>query len=139
MCVGYAAAQTVSVTIPTNAKASSTVLRWRQLTHSGSALDEWAIDHVLLTKVEVGSYTQISVLSDNFDTAPSIPYDSSTVCSYTQLISLYFVIDTAAHGGLQSTEGRLKPLIVAALIWSDTVLKLLSSASQAPDTFKHSV
>jgi hypothetical protein len=116
---GYATATTVSVAIPANAQADGTVLRWRQLSHSGSSLDEWAIDHVRLTKVKVGTFMQISLFSDNFDTAPSIPYNSFTL-SYSCVLLIYgpFVIriHTVAYRGLQSAEGRLKLLIVEALI-----------------------
>ena len=52
---------------------------------------------------------------------------------------MYFEFDSVALGGLPSMEGRLQLLIAAALIWLDTVVELLSSASLAPDTFEHSV
>ena len=77
-CIGYLTSQTVSVTIPTNAKTSGVVLRWRQLGHDGFNYDEWAIDHIRLSDVTIGFSTDVSLFSDNFDAASSVPYDSCT-------------------------------------------------------------
>ena len=42
-------AKTVVITLPVGARTTGTVLRWRQLSHSGSGYDEWAIDHIRIT------------------------------------------------------------------------------------------
>ena len=85
LCIGYSAAQAVSVTIPTSAKTSNTVLRWRQLGHDGATTDEWAIDHVRLSNDR-----DVSLFGDNFDTA-SIPYVSSTACILKSIYRLYLL------------------------------------------------
>ena len=42
----YTTAQTVSIPLPAVVKTTGIVLRWRQLSNSGSGFDEWAIDHI---------------------------------------------------------------------------------------------
>ncbi|XP_062500990.1 reelin-like [Corticium candelabrum] len=70
----YLTAQTVIITLPILAKTYSTTLRWKQLSHSGSTYDEWAIDHVQLMSVAPHTSTgNVVVFNDNFDSAPTIP------------------------------------------------------------------
>ena len=76
-CTGYTVGQTISIYIPSSAKTRTTVLRFKQESHSGSGTAEWAIDRVLLTSDTVGSATHVSMFSDNFDVAPLIPYHAS--------------------------------------------------------------
>ena len=74
--VDYLTAQTVIITLPILAKTYSTTLRWKQLSHSGSTYDEWAIDHVQLMSVAPHTSTgNVVVFNDNFDSAPTIPYN----------------------------------------------------------------
>jgi hypothetical protein len=39
----------IAAQIPTGARTSSTMLRWRQVSHSGSSFDHWAIDNVAIS------------------------------------------------------------------------------------------
>lgn len=97
MCVGYVNAQTFSLAIPTNAKTSNTVLRWRQASHGGYGSDEWAIDHVRLTGTARSSLLDVTLFSDNFDTAPPIPYDHfSSICH--KFFSLYCLYILSSSG-----------------------------------------
>lgn len=45
----FAGSKTITVGLPVDAQGGGTVLRWRQLTHSGSSYDEWALDHISIT------------------------------------------------------------------------------------------
>ena len=67
----YTSAKDVVVSVPTSAATSSTVLRWRQLSNSGSQTDEWALDKIQVTDVISVSTT---IFSERFDTVPSVPY-----------------------------------------------------------------
>ena len=39
----------MTVPLPLLSRTKATSLRWRQLAHSGSGTDEWAIDHIRVT------------------------------------------------------------------------------------------
>lgn len=48
----YSLFTSITETIPVGAQTTSTQFRWRQLTHSGSSYDHWAIDDVLITETD---------------------------------------------------------------------------------------
>lgn len=47
----YTSFSLIQEDIPAGAKTSSTIFRWRQLSHSGSTWDNWAIDDVLVQAI----------------------------------------------------------------------------------------
>jgi hypothetical protein len=67
---GYASATTVTVTLPPDALGSGTMLRWRQLTNSGSSHDEWALDDVTVTGLGKVAATNYIIIED-FDSTSS--------------------------------------------------------------------
>ena len=73
--IGYQTSyfQTVVVTLTAASKMLSTVLRWRQLTHSGTGMDEWAIDHIQIVGTqEIQPLPPL--LAEDFYPIPTFPY-----------------------------------------------------------------
>lgn len=82
LCVGYSSSQTVSVTLTSSSKTASTVLRWRQLSHSGKDYDEWAIDHIRITGTQLIA-TLPSLFAEDFYPIPTFPYVDNSIDSAT--------------------------------------------------------
>ncbi|XP_062500706.1 reelin-like [Corticium candelabrum] len=78
---GYLTATNVTINLPAAAQKAATTLRWRQLTNSGSNLDEWAIDDIQILRTDVGTTptavpttpTLATIFLENFDTTPTVP------------------------------------------------------------------
>jgi reelin len=68
----YGVPQSVSVFLTVASKTSSTVLRWRQLKHSGGSYDEWAIDHIRIVGAGVTEDAS-SMFEEDFSPAPAFP------------------------------------------------------------------
>ncbi|MBI4930395.1 MAG: choice-of-anchor D domain-containing protein [Bacteroidetes bacterium] len=64
------------IPVPAGAKTSSTRFRWRQLSHSGSCCDHWALDNVCIT---TGSANIIPV-----------PSSDTTAAGDTTIVTIYF-------------------------------------------------
>ena len=47
----------IAETLPSSINSSSTQLRWRQLSNSGSGFDNWSIDDVLISGYNLGNYS----------------------------------------------------------------------------------
>ena len=58
----------VHVTLPTDARSSSTQLMWWQPENSGLDMDQWAIDELL-----VSAYKDLRSVDDDFDGKPVTP------------------------------------------------------------------
>lgn len=81
--LGYTAAKQLTLAIPTAAKTKSTVLQWRQLKNSGSAFDEWALDHVAITGYVSNNQPNgqsTTIFSEDFYPTPSFPYALMQIC-----------------------------------------------------------
>lgn len=85
--LGYLTATNVTINLPAAAQKAATTLRWRQLTNSGSNLDEWAIDDIQILRTDVGTTptavpttpTLATIFLENFDTTPTVPYNHTIV------------------------------------------------------------
>ena len=74
----------MTISLPAAAQTTATAIRWRQLSHDGLNLDEWAIDAISITAIissptiltpAVAAPTLANIFSDNFDTVPTVPYE----------------------------------------------------------------
>ena len=70
--LGYTTATTVTITLPSDALATDTMLRWRQLDNSGSSYDEWALDDITVTGLGKVATTNYIIIED-FNSTSSIP------------------------------------------------------------------
>ena len=68
---GYTTPKPVVISLPLAALTAATVLRWRQLSHSGSDVDEWALDAIQISDT---NSTSKSIFSESFDTVSTVPY-----------------------------------------------------------------
>ena len=64
--------QTVFIAFSEDSKTAATVLRWRQLKHSGSTTDEWSIDHIRITGTQEISRIPL-LFAEDFYPIPSFP------------------------------------------------------------------
>ena len=70
--LAYKTSTTVTVILPLPSRTSSTSLRWRQLSHDGTDLDVWALDHI---RIQESVYDRRHVV--NFDLSFSVQESSS--------------------------------------------------------------
>ncbi len=83
----YQAWTTVTSTIPVAARSSATQFRWRQLAHSGSSFDHWALDNVVID-AKPATFLTLTVPTEvsegdtswgGFVTASPVPTNNLTV------------------------------------------------------------
>ena len=106
----YTTATQVTVALPVLAASSGTILRWRQLNHSGHANDEWALDDITIT----GSATYI--LYEDFYPTPLIPYDTTASRYSTELTQLILLVLEDLTGRIFLVAGY-KHLTAEVSIW----------------------
>ena len=126
------------IPLPLSARSANTRFRWRQLMHSGSALDTWALDNIRVDGVLPGRPDAVPFIMGSANSSRSVALSwvageraSSYVIERRTPSGAWDVVGTAGVGQTYFTDETAKP----ATIYSYRVISRNASGDSAPSSY----